>query len=101
MRGVGAAPAMAADLVAWALVVLLGPVLAAVIGAWVYRDAHRRGHVAWAPWIALAVGGLFLTGSVPGLVAFAVAGEPAVEGFPTALRVIPGLVALAAYVAFR
>ena len=92
---------MAPDLAPWALVVVLGPILAAGVGAWVYRDARRQGHADWAPWIGLAVGGLFLTGSVPGLVALAVAGEPAVEGFPTAIRVVPGLVALAAYAAFR
>lgn len=85
----------------WALVVLLGPVPAVALGTWVYRDARRRGHDDWAPWAALGIGGLFLTGSVPGLVALAVGGEVAVQGFPTALRVIPGLVALAAYVSFR
>lgn len=85
----------------WALVVLVGPVLALAVGAWVYRDARRRGHGDWAPWIALAIGGLFLSGSVPGLVALAVTAEPVAQGFPTALRLVPGLVALAAYGAFR
>lgn len=84
-----------------ALIVLLGPVLAVAVGAWVYRDARHRGHDDWAPWVALAIGGLFLTGSVPGLVALAVSGDPAVQGFPTALRLVPGLVALATYGAFR
>lgn len=88
-------------LAGWALVVLLGPVVAVVVGAWVYRDARRRGYDDWAPWVALGIGGLFLTGSVPGLVALAIAGEAATQGFPTALRVVPGLVALAAYVSFR
>lgn len=85
----------------WILVVLLGPVLAVAVGAWVYRDARQRGHGDWAPWIALAIGGLFLTGSVPGVVALAIAGEAAAQGFPTALRLVPGLVALVAYVSLR
>lgn len=88
-------------LVDWTLVVLLGPVLAVAVGAWVYHDARNRGHADWAPWVALAIGGLFLTGSVPGLVALAVTAEPVAQGFPTALRLIPGLVALGAYGAFR
>lgn len=85
----------------WALIVLLGPVLAVAVGAWIYRDARKRGHADWAPWVALAIGGLFLTGSVPGLVALAVTAEPVAQGFPTALRLVPGLVALSAYGAFR
>lgn len=92
---------MAVDLGGWPLAVLLGPAVAVVVSAWVYRDARRRGHDDWAPWVALAIGGLFLTGSLPGLVALAVTAEPVAQGFPTAIRVVPGLVALAAYLAFR
>lgn len=91
---------MGPELADWALI-LVGPVLAVAVGGWVYRDARRRGHDDWAPWIALAIGGLFVTGSVPALVGLAFAGEAAVQGFPTALRVVPGLVALGAYVSFR
>ena len=83
------------------LVVLLGPAAGLLAGAWVYRDARRRGHADWAPYVALAVGGLFVTGSVPGLVALAIADEPAAQGFPTALRVVPAFVALAAYAYLR
>jgi hypothetical protein len=84
------------------LAVVTIPLLAVVLGVWVYRDARARGRGELAPWLGLVVGGLFITGSVPGLVALAVAGEAsAVQGFPTAIRVIPGIVALLAYLYFR
>ena len=83
------------------LLVLLLALLAVVLGVWVYRDARARGRGELAPWLGLVVGGLFVTGSVPGLVALAVSGAPAAQGFPTALRIVPGLVALAAYLYFR
>ncbi len=86
---------------ALAIVVLLGPAAGLAAGAWVYRDARRHGHEDWAPYVALVVGGLFVTGSVPGLVALAIADAPAAEGFPTALRIVPALVALAAYAYLR
>lgn len=75
-------------------------VLAVAAGVWVYRDAERRG---WelAPLVGFAVGGLFLAGSVPGLVALAVTTDAAVQGFPTALRIVPGIAALAVYLRFR
>lgn len=76
-------------------------VLAAVgVGLWVYRDASRRGHEL-APLVAFVVGGLLLAGSVPGLVALAVEAEPATQGFPTAIRVVPGVIALLVYLRLR
>jgi len=84
------------------LLVAAFPLLAALLGVWVYRDAKARGRGELAPWIGLVVGGLFVTGSVPGLVALAVSGDAAVvQGFPTALRIVPGFVALAVYLYFR
>lgn len=92
---------MALQLDGLALLLVVVPLMAVVLGAWVYRDARRRGHDEYAPWAGLVVGGLFVTGSVPGLVALAVAPDAAVEGFPTAIRIVPGLVALAGYLHFR
>lgn len=84
------------------LLAVLVPLLAVGVGVWVYLDAKGRGRGELAPWIGLVIGGLFVTGSVPGLVALAVSGEAAaVQGFPTALRIVPGLVALAVYLYFR
>ena len=84
------------------LLVAAFPLVAIAVGVWVYLDARRRGRGELAPWIGLVVGGLFVTGSVPGLVALAVSGDAAaVQGFPTALRIVPGLVALGAYLYFR
>ena len=84
------------------LLVAAFPFVAIAVGVWVYLDAKRRGRGELAPWIGLVVGGLFVTGSVPGLVALAVSGDAAaVQGFPTALRIVPGLVALGAYLYFR
>lgn len=76
------------------------PVLATALGVWVYRDARRRG---WelAPLVAVFVGGFLLAGSVPGLVALAVSEDAAVQGYPTAIRIVPGVVALGAYLYFR
>lgn len=84
------------------LLLALGfPLFAVVAGALVYRDARRRGRGELAPWIGVVVGGLLLAGSVPGLVALAVSAEAASQGFPTALRVLPGVVALVVYLRFR
>ena len=83
------------------LLVAAFPLLAALLGVWVYRDAKARGRGELAPWIGLVVGGLFITGSVPGLVALAVEADAATQGFPTALRIVPGIVALAVYLYFR
>ncbi len=77
------------------------PVVAIGAGLWVYRDATNRGRGELAPWIGAVIAGLFLAGSVPGLVALAIAEETAIQGFPTALRVIPGLAALLVYARFR
>jgi len=83
------------------LLVAAFPLLAVVLGVWVYRDARARGRGELAPWLGLVVGGLFVTGSVPGLVALAVSPDAALQGFPTAIRIIPGVVALVAYLYFR
>lgn len=84
------------------LLALLFPLAAIAVGVWVYLDARKRGQDELAPWFGLVVGGLFVTGSVPGLVALAVSADAvAAQGFPTALRIVPGLVALAAYLYFR
>lgn len=72
-------------------------VLALAIGGWIYRDARDRHDADVAALVAVAIGGLLLAGSLPGLVALAVADDAAVQGFPTALRVVPGLVALGVY----
>lgn len=82
-------------------VTLAFPALAVVVGAAVYRDARARGHGEVAPWTGFVVGGLFLAGSLPGLVALAVADEAAVQGFPTSLRLLPGVAALLLYLRFR
>jgi len=83
------------------LLAVLFPLIAVVIGVAVYFDARNRGRGELAPWIGLVVGGLFVTGSVPGLVALAISSEAATQGFPTAVRIIPGIVALAVYAYFR
>jgi hypothetical protein len=77
------------------------PLLGLAIGYLVYRDARDRGRGELAPAFGVAIGGLFLAGSVPGLVALAVSSEAATQGFPTALRIVPALVAVAAYLRFR
>ena len=79
---------------------LVFPVLAIVAGVYVYVDASRRGFEL-APLAGVIVGGFLLAGSVPGLVALAIAEDAVVQGFPTAVRVIPGLVALVGYLALR
>lgn len=77
------------------------PLVAVGIGVWTYRDAADHG-LELAPLVGVIIGGFFLAGTVPGLVALAIAPEAAAaQGFPTALRVVPGFVALAAYLYFR
>lgn len=80
---------------------VLFPVFAVAVGVWVYRDARARGRGEVAPLVGAVIGLLFLAGSVPGLVALAVSADAATQGFPTALRVIPGVAALAVYLRFR
>lgn len=77
------------------------PLLAIAVGVWVYRDAKATGRQELAPLIGFAIGGLFLVGSLPGLVALAVASDPASQGFPTAVRIVPGIIALGIYLYFR
>jgi|GEM_PF-691483 len=76
---------------------LAAVVASLVIGGWVYVDASERFGEDPALLLAAAVGGLLLAGSFPGLVALAVADDPVVQGFPTALRIVPGLAAVAVY----
>ena len=83
------------------LLTVLVPLLAAGLGVWVYFDARGRGQEDLAPLFAIIVGGLFIAGSVPGLVALLVAEDPAVQGFPTALRIVPGVFVLGVYLFFR
>lgn len=73
------------------------PIAALLLGAWIFLDARERVSEELAPLIAIAVAGLLLAGSLPGVVALLVAQNPAVQGFPTALRIVPGLVALGVY----
>ncbi|MFB6105009.1 MAG: hypothetical protein ABEJ57_08040 [Halobacteriaceae archaeon] len=85
---------------AWPLVVF--PLLAVAVGVAVYLDATTRGRDRVVAALAgTAIGGVFLAGSVPSLVALAVTDAPATQGFPTALRVIPGFAALAVYLVLR
>lgn len=76
-------------------------ILGAGVGVWVYRDARARGRGELSAWVGAVVGGLILAGSVPGLVALTASGDVAAQGFPTALRIVPGLVALVVYLRFR
>jgi len=77
------------------------PIIAIGVGWWVYQDARKRGHDELALWIGFVIAGLFLAGSVPGLVALAIADGSAIQGFPTALRVVPGIAAFVVYLRFR
>lgn len=92
------------DVSAWGqpkmLPAIVFPLVAVAVGVWSYRDAADRG-IELAPLVGVVLGGLFLAGSVPGLVALAIASETALQGFPTAIRIVPGFVALAGYLAFR
>lgn len=89
-------------LAAPAAVWLALPVLAVAAGVVVYWDAHHRGRDRGvAALFGFVVAGLFLAGSVPGLVALAVTTDSAAQGFPTALRVVPGVVAALVYAAVR
>lgn len=76
-------------------------IVAIGIGTWVYLDGRRRYDDDVAALIAVAVAGLLLAGSLPGLVALAVADDAAVQGFPTALRIVPGVVAIGVYLYAR
>jgi hypothetical protein len=78
------------------------PILALVAGFWVYWDSVRRGReTGVAALFGFIIAGLFLAGSVPGLVALALTQDVAVQGFPTSLRIIPGGIALVVYLYFR
>lgn len=82
--------------------ILLWPILALGTGILVFLDArHRDRDRAVAAMAAFIIAGLLLAGSVPSLVALAVADGHAAQGFPTALRIVPGLVAIAVYLFVR
>lgn len=86
---------------AWLPAVLL-PMFAIVAGVVVFLDARRQNRDrSVAAMAAFIVSGLLLAGSIPSLVALAVADGQAAQGFPTALRIVPGLVAIAVYLFFR
>lgn len=85
----------------WLPAVLL-PMFAIVTGAAIFLDARSRDRDrSVAAMAAFIIAGLLLAGSVPSLVALAVADGQAAQGFPTALRIVPGLVAIAVYLFFR
>lgn len=85
----------------WLPAVLL-PMFAIVAGAAIFLDARRQNRDrSVAAMAAFIVAGLLLAGTVPSLVALAVADADAAQGFPTALRIVPGLVAIAVYLVFR
>mgnify|MGYP000563178072 CR=1 FL=1 len=82
--------------------VLVFPVLAVVAGVGVFLDARDRGRdTGIAALVGAAIGGLFLAGTVPSLVALAITDAPATQGFPTAIRVVPGFAALGIYLVLR
>lgn len=82
-------------------IVVAVTVLAVGAGAWVFYDARRRGREELAPFLGGAVGLVFLAGSIPAFVALVVAADATVQGFPTALRVVPGFAAVGAYILLR
>ncbi|AEN07706.1 hypothetical protein [Halorubrum lacusprofundi] len=85
-----------------ALISLLLPILALVAGYLVYRDSIQKGREnGVAGLFGFIIAGLFLAGSVPGLVALALAQDQAAQGFPTSIRIVPGCVALLVYLYFR
>jgi hypothetical protein len=78
------------------------PIFSIVAGLLVFLDARRQNRDRpLAAMAAFIVTGLLLAGSVPALVALAVADGQAAQGFPTALRIVPGLLAIAVYLFFR
>lgn len=84
------------------VVAILWPILAVIVGAIVFLDARNQDRER--PVAAMAgfiVGGLLLAGSVPSLVALAVTDSHAAQGFPTALRILPGIVAVIVYLVVR
>lgn len=84
------------------VVSILLPVLSLLAGLLVYRDSLRSGRDSYlAALLGFIIAGLFLAGSVPGLVALAFTQEAAVQGFPTSVRVLPGVLAVIVYLYFR
>jgi len=78
------------------------PMLALLTGFLVYRDSVRAGkEKEVAALFGFAIAGLFLAGSVPGLVALALTEDVAMQGFPTSIRILPGALALLVYIKFR
>lgn len=81
---------------------LLLPLIALLAGYAVYRDAMSTGRDRYvAALVGFIIAGLLLAGSVPGLVALALAQEQATQGFPTSLRLVPGITAVLVYLYFR
>lgn len=81
---------------------VIWPVVSIVVGVLVYVDATRRGRDRpVAAMAAVILGGLLLAGSVPALVALAVSDAETAQGFPTAIRILPGLTAIAVYLFLR
>ncbi|MFB6187915.1 MAG: hypothetical protein ABEI06_05415 [Halobacteriaceae archaeon] len=83
------------------LPIIVFPFIAVLTGIWVYRDLKNRGRDDLAPFIGIAIGGVFLAGAIPGLFALAIAQQVTTQGFPTALRIIPGATIFGAYLFFR
>lgn len=78
------------------------PILALFVGFLVYWDSvHMGREKGVAALLGFIIAGLFLAGSVPGLVALALTQDVAVQGFPTSLRIVPGGIALVVYLYFR
>jgi len=85
-----------------ALISLLLPILALVAGYLVYRDSIQKEEKTVSQDSSdSSLLDYSSRGSVPGLVALALAQDQAAQGFPTSIRIVPGCVALLVYLYFR